>query len=135
MEPIHPVWVGVLMTVMTGLGALLPKISEWVTNRKKDKTVQSQSDIDFIVKNYRQLSQDQIDKSNKLESKLLEVQQRILDMQTAHIATLMENVNMKQQIVALQTEKNENSAEIEKLKAANTILRSQVEDLERRVPK
>jgi len=102
MEPIHPVWVGVLMTVMTGLGALLPKISEWVTNRKKDKTVQSQSDIDFIVKNYRQLSQDQIDKSNKLESKLLEVQQRILDMQTAHIATLMENVNMKQQIVALQ---------------------------------
>lgn len=138
MEPVHPVWVGVLMTIMTGLGALLPKITDWFSNKSKverEKKVQDQSDIDFIIKNYRQQSADQIEKSNRLEQKLLDVQQHILDMQTAHIATLTENVTMKQKITVLEQEKNANSAEIEKLKADNTQLRAQVEDLNRRVPK
>ena len=131
MEHVHPIWVGILMTIMTGVGALIPRITEWLKGKKE----QNQSDIDFIVKNYRQLSLDQIDKGNRLEAKLLEIQQRVLDMQTAHIVTLTENVSMKQKITALELEKNENSAEIVKLKAANTLLRSQVEDLERRIPK
>jgi hypothetical protein len=131
MEHVHPVWVGVLMTIMTGVGAMLPKIREWLKGKKE----QEQSEIDFIIKNYRQRDLDQTDKLAKLEAKLLEVQQRVLDMQTAHITTLTENVLMEQKITALEREKNENSAEIVKLKAANTLLRSQVEDLERRIPK
>jgi regulator of replication initiation timing len=131
MEPVHPVWVGVLMTIMTGLGALLPKITDWFSNKNKadrEKKLQDQADIDFIIKNYRQLSADQIEKGNKLESKLLEVQQRILDMQTAHIATLTENVSMKQQIQTL-------TAELQTLTTENKALRLQLEELERRIPK
>lgn len=131
MEHIHPVWVGVLMTIMTGVGAFLPKIREWIKGKKEEK----QSDIDFIIKNYRQRDQDQTDKLAKLESKLLEVQQRVLDMQTSHIATLTENMSMKQKITVLELEKNENTAEIEKLKADNSQLRARVEGLERGISK
>ena len=131
MDNIHPVWVGILMTIMTGVGALLPHIRTWL----KGKQEYQQSDIDFIIKNYRQRDQDQTDKLAKFESKLLEVQQRVFDMQTSHLATLSENVAMKQQISVLEQEKNANTSEIEKLKADNTQLRAQVEGLERRIPK
>lgn len=129
-------------TCSSGLGWRLDDNHDWcwcyasrITEWLKGKKEQQQSDIDFIIKNYRQRDLDQSDKLAKLEAKLLEVQQRVLDMQTKHIETLTENVSMKQKITMLEQEKNENSAEIVKLKAANTLLCTQVEDLERRIPK
>lgn len=117
MQPVEVHWVAIFGGIMTTLGAFIPKISEWITGRKKDK----QSDVEFVITNLKDLTNNQGEKLNKMETRLLDMQQKLIDMQTAHVQTLVENVTMKGQIQALTTE--------------NVSLRAKVEDLERRVQK
>ncbi len=107
----------ILIPVAGAVGAFIPKISEWISGRKKDQ----QADTAFVISNYKELVASQSDKMAKMETKLLDMQQKLIDMQTAHVQTLIENVTMKGQIQALTSE--------------NVSLRAKVEDLERRVQK
>lgn len=117
MNPVEPVWVGVLMTIMTGIGLIIPKISSWFSDRKKDK----QGDIEFIVANLKGIIEIQAGKLSTLEMKLLDLQQKLLDMQSANVNTLTENLKMKEQIKVLTAENSE--------------LRLKIDDMERRMPK
>ncbi len=117
MQSVEPGWVAVLMMVMTGLGALIPKLKDmWSTKKKED-----QEGAAFLLSNYKETILMQDKKLVEMGQKLVEVQQKVVDIQVANVATLMENMAMKKQI--------------EGLTAENGKLREQVADLERRVPK
>ena len=117
MEPISTEWVAVLMAISAAIGPIITKIKESVTQKKKE----DQEGAAFLLTSYKETILQQDAKMQKLESKLVEVQQKVVDIQTANVATLMENMKMKEQIQILTVE--------------NTDLRLKVADLERRLPK
>jgi hypothetical protein len=117
MNAVEPGWVAILMMIMTAIGALIPKIQEWFSKKKKE----DQEGAAFLLTSYKETILQQDAKLQKLEQKLVDVQQKVVDIQTANVTTLMENAKMKEQIQILTIE--------------NTDLRLKVSDLERRIPK
>ncbi len=124
MNAIEPGWVAILMALMTGIGAFLPKMQEWFSKKKKE----DQEGAAFLLSNYREtiLVQDKkiVEQDKKMVDmgqKLVEVQQKVVDIQLANVLTLTENMAMKKQIEVLTTE--------------NSDLRLKVTDLERRIQK
>ena len=116
-QGIQPGWVAILMMIMTGIGALIPKLKEMMSAKRKE----DQEGAAFLLSSYKETILQQDTKMQRLEQKLVEVQQKVVDIQTANVATLMENITMREQI------KN--------LSAENTELREKVAELERRLPK
>src|SRR6185295_17516343 len=102
MPPVEPVWVGVAMTIGGIIGNFIPKLSSFFTDRKKE----NQDDIDFIIRNYKGMVETQDQKNRTLETNLVEVQQKLVDIQQANVHTLLENIKMKDQIQMLTTENN-----------------------------
>ena len=117
MEPIQPQWVAILMALMTAIGAFLPKVKEFFTAKRKEE----QEGAAFLIANYKDTILHQDEKLQKMESKLLEVQQQVVTIQTASIERIMENMKMKEQIKNLTDENDE--------------LRRKIAELERRIPK
>ncbi len=115
MNPVEPGWVAILMMVMTGIGALIPKMQEWLSKKKKEDL----EGAAFLLSNYKETIVIQDKKLIEMGQKLVDVQQKVVDIQTANVATLMENMTMKKQIENLTTENSE--------------LRGKVADLERRI--
>lgn len=131
MNSIPPEWVAVLMAFMTGVGALIPKMKEFLTQKKKE----DQEGVAFLLVSYKDtiLLQDQ--KLQKLESRLVDVQQKVVDIQTANVATLMENMKMREQIQTLTTENATLRHDLDSSNCDRETLRLKVEDLERRMQK
>jgi hypothetical protein len=117
MNAIEPGWVAILMAIMTGVGALIPKMKEFFSQKRKEE----QEGAAFLLTSYKETILLQDEKLQKMELKLVEVQQKVVDIQVANVATLMENIKMKEQIQNLTTENGE--------------LRIKVADLERRIQK
>jgi len=117
MEPISTEWVAVLMAISAAIGPIITKIKEALSQKKKE----DQEGAAFLLTSYKETILQQDAKMQRLETKLVEVQQKVVDIQTANVATLMENITMKEQLKTLSAE--------------NTELREKVADLERRIPK
>ena len=117
MNAIEPGWVAILMALMTGIGAFLPKIQEIFSKKKKE----DQEGAAFLLSSYKETILLQDSKILTMGQKLVEVQQKVIDIQTANVLTLAENLQMKEQIKALTAE--------------NSDLRLKIADLERRIPK
>jgi len=91
MEPIQPQWVAILMALMTGVGALIPKLKEWFSLKRKE----DQEGAAFLLTNYKETIILQDAKIQKMEQKLVEVQQKVIDIQNANVATLLENMKIR----------------------------------------
>jgi len=117
MNAIEPGWVAILMALMAGVGAFLPKIQEIFSKKKKE----DQEGLQLVITTYKETILLQDSKILTMGQKLVEVQQKVIDIQTANVLTLAENLQMKEQIKALTAE--------------NSDLRLKIADLERRIPK
>jgi hypothetical protein len=117
MEPISTEWVAVLMAISAAIVPIITKIKEALSQKKKE----DQEGAAFLLTSYKETILQQDSKMQRLELKLVEVQQKVVDIQTANVATLMENMKMKEQIQNLTCENND--------------LREKIADLERRIQK